>query len=68
MSEEDVIAALHPGQAQAAGGIGADAPASHGMIERGGHDEDGLPDRGRAEPIEGQLGDPFRQALECDLG
>ena len=68
VSEVDVIAALRPGQAQAPGRVGPDAAASHGVIERGGHDEDGLPDAGRSQAAERQPGDPVRQALEGDLG
>ena len=44
MSQEDLVAALGPGQAQALepGWCGSAAP--DGVIERGGHDEYGLPD------------------------
>src|SRR5262245_58874398 len=67
VSEVDVIAALRPGQAQPSGRVGSDASASHGVIERGGHDEDGLPDGRRPKPVERQPGDPECQAPESDL-
>ena len=51
MSEENVITALGPGQAQTPGGVGPDTPASHGVIQRGGHDEDRLPNPRRPRPL-----------------
>jgi len=53
MSQKDVIAALGTGELEPAGRISANAGAANGVIESGGHDEDGLPDGRRAESTHG---------------
>ena len=68
VGEVDVIAALRPWQPQAPCGVGPEASASHGVIQRGGHDEHALPDGGRPESAGRQPGDPACQVLEGDLG
>ena len=68
MSQKDVIAALGTGELEPPGRVGANATAANCVIERGGHDKDGLPDGRRPQPAERQPGDPVREAPESDLG
>ena len=64
VSEVDVVAALGSGQPQAVGRVGPDTPASGCVIERGRHDEDRLPDAGRAKSGGREAGDPLGQPVE----
>lgn len=49
MSQKHVIAALGTGELEPPSRVGANTTTTNGIIERGGHDKDGLPDGGRTE-------------------